>query len=167
NLPTTARSQAWQVTLALLKPDVYRFKPLVAFVESKLAAEGIDIVSRAEVRFTRQLAMEFYAEHRNKFFYNRLTNYLLCGDTGVYLLAGELAVQRWRHIIGPTKVYRALIERPDCLRAAIGLSDTRNGFHGSDSVETAAIEAKFFRTKFSLSDEFQINVCSASSTRTV
>ena len=41
------------------------------------------------------------------------------------------AIRDWRQLIGPTKAYRTAWEQPECLRAQLGLGDTRNGFHGS------------------------------------
>lgn len=43
------------------------------------------------------------------------------------------AIQRWRNLIGPTRVFEGQWERPESLRARYGLSDTRNGFHGGDA----------------------------------
>ncbi|EUB58742.1 V-type proton ATPase proteolipid subunit [Echinococcus granulosus] len=53
------------------------------------------------------------------------------GPIGVYVLAGESAVSRWRELIGPTKTYKTVIFEPTSLRGCLGLTDTRNGFHGS------------------------------------
>lgn len=55
-------------------------------------------------------------------------------------LAGPNAIQEWRKLIGPTKAYRSAWEAPTCLRAELGMGDTRNGFHGSDSTESALRE---------------------------
>lgn len=55
-------------------------------------------------------------------------------------LAGPNAIQRWRQLIGPTKAYRSAWEAPTCLRAELGMGDTRNGFHGSDSTQSALHE---------------------------
>lgn len=55
-------------------------------------------------------------------------------------LAGPNAIATWRGLIGPTKAYRAVYEAPACLRAQLGMGDTRNGFHGSDSTESALRE---------------------------
>ena len=55
-------------------------------------------------------------------------------------LSGENMIQNWRSSIGNTKVSRVKYLFPQTLRHDFGLSDTRNGFHGSDSVETATRE---------------------------
>ena len=50
--------------------------------------------------------------------------------------------------MGPTKVYRAAYTEPESLRAVFGLTDTRNGLHGSDSPESAVREIGFFFPEF-------------------
>jgi len=52
-------------------------------------------------------------------------------------LEGDDVIARWRALIGPTKVSRVKFEQPDCLRHDYGISDTRNAFHGSDSLDNA------------------------------
>lgn len=52
--------------------------------------------------------------------------------------------------MGPTKVFKAIYENPDCIRAKYGLTDTRNVTHGSDSVSSAEQEIKFFFPEFDL-----------------
>ncbi|KAB7506682.1 Nucleoside diphosphate kinase 6 [Armadillidium nasatum] len=63
-------------------------------------------------------------------------------------MAHENAILKWRQLMGPTKVFRAHIESPNSIRGNIGLTDTRNSTHGSDSVENATQEIKFFFPEF-------------------
>lgn len=41
------------------------------------------------------------------------------------------AVQLWRTLMGPTRVFRARHVAPDSIRGSLGLTDTRNTTHGS------------------------------------
>lgn len=41
------------------------------------------------------------------------------------------AIELWRRLLGPTKVYKAQFQEPFSLRAMFGISDTRNVAHGS------------------------------------
>jgi len=50
--------------------------------------------------------------------------------------------------MGPTKVCKTRYENPETIRGLIGLTDTRNSTHGSDSDETAEAEIKFFFPEF-------------------
>ncbi|TGZ59142.1 hypothetical protein CRM22_009239 [Opisthorchis felineus] len=74
------------------------------------------------------------------------------GPIGVYVLRGIDAIPRWRALLGPTKVYRAVVSEPDSLRGLLGLTDTRNGFHGSDSYATALREIQFFFPSLPITD---------------
>lgn len=47
------------------------------------------------------------------------------------ILAKENAIQDWRKLIGPTKVFKTQYDEPNSIRGKFGLSDTRNAVHGS------------------------------------
>ena len=67
-----------------------------------------------------------------------------------------LAVEKWRHLIGPTNSETAREVSPRSLRALFGTDGTRNGFHGSDSIDAVKreIELVFFDPLFE--DGFRI-----------
>lgn len=74
------------------------------------------------------------------------------GPLSANILTGHNAIERWRKLMGPTKVFKAVYENPDCIRAKYGLTDTRNVTHGSDSPESAEQEIKFFFPEFDFDD---------------
>lgn len=90
--------------------------------------------------WTRDEAAAFYAEHQGKFYYERLILGMTSGRVLGLALCGPSAIREWRQLIGPTKAYRTAWEQPTSLRAELGLGDTRNGFHGSDSASSAMHE---------------------------
>ncbi|CDS43659.1 Nucleoside diphosphate kinase 6 [Echinococcus granulosus] len=135
-------------TLAIFKPDVQRIEVYRQYAEEAIRGSGLKPLVYREFRMSRGRAEDFYAAHRGKFFYQRLVNYMIAGPIGVYVLAGESAVSRWRELIGPTKTYKTVIFEPTSLRGCLGLTDTRNGFHGSDGDESAEEEIKFFFPDF-------------------
>lgn len=94
------------------------------------------------------MAKDFYGEHKDKFFYQRLTTFMSSSPIYVMVLAKEDAISAWRKSIGKANVYRVIYSDPDCLRSIFGLTDTRNAVHGSDSEETAHREAAFFFPEF-------------------
>lgn len=55
------------------------------------------------------------------------------------------AVERWRELMGPSKMLRTL-QSQHCLslRARFALSDSRNLVHGADSQQTANYELSLF-----------------------
>lgn len=64
-----------EITLAIIKPHVVR--NVVAFQALKnLIKEHFNILDSREVHITKQLSEKFYAEHKGKFFYNRLTTFM-------------------------------------------------------------------------------------------
>lgn len=118
------------------------------------------LIQDAQLKLIHQIILleNFYAEHRGKFFFNRLTTYMSSGPFKAVLLfhPNKNAIKEWRAIIGKTQPIRAkLLEEEEAtedgrrsLRALFGITDTRNSFHGSDSPETALRESKFFFPEF-------------------
>ena len=53
----------------------------------------------------------------------------------MHILARHDAINVWRKLMGPTKVYRAQFTAPDSIRGRFGLSDTRNAVHGSGEID--------------------------------
>lgn len=49
----------------------------------------------------------------------------------MHILAKVNAIQDWRQLMGPTKVYHTIFTHPDSIRGMFGLTDTRNATHGS------------------------------------
>lgn len=79
--------------------------------------------------------------------------YRLFGISGpcyALILQSEACIQKWRGLLGPTKVFRAVYSDPNCIRALYGLSDTRNACHGSDSEESALREIGILFPEFKL-----------------
>lgn len=93
----------------------------------------------------------FYGEHFGRFFYPRLVHYMGSGPISAVILKGPNAIAAWRELIGPTHLLKAR-ETKDCLRGAFAISDTKNSFHGSDSVESAEKEALQFFPEMDLSN---------------
>lgn len=83
---------------------------------------------------TTEEAEQFYADHKGKFFYNRLLTFMSSGPSDVHILAGYDAISKWRQLLGPTKVYQAQFTDPNSIRGMFGLSDTRNAAHGSGNL---------------------------------
>ncbi|CAO1628314.1 unnamed protein product [Parajaminaea phylloscopi] len=137
-----ARAGEIQLTLALLKPTVCSYQPEVSAVLRRIKQEKLDIVRTRRMFWTEEEAREFYGEHTGKFYFPRLVAAMTSGPFLALALAGPDAISRWRALLGPTKVYRGKWSEPHPvgLRALYGISDTRNGFHGSDSIDTARRE---------------------------
>ncbi|CAG8589124.1 7826_t:CDS:2 [Ambispora leptoticha] len=137
-----------QLTLALLKPDLCANPNTISKIISRITAtnqhNNFEIIRQREILWRQQDAEAFYAEHRGRFFFERLCGYMTSGPFMALVLARQDAIKEWRALIGPTHPWRARINAPNTLRSLYGLTDTRNSFHGSDSDETAKREIEFF-----------------------
>lgn len=67
-------------------------------------------------------------------------------------MAGDNAIEKWRNLLGPTKVFKTTFSHPNSIRGQYGLSDTRNACHGSDSINAAAREISIFFPEFNTNE---------------
>lgn len=139
-----------QVTLAILKPDCASHPHIVKSVEQIIMKKEISIICSKPFYLGKNDVERFYEEHREKFFYNRLVNYMSSGPVIAYILAHPDCIHLWRSMMGSTKVYKTIIDDPDSIRGQYGLTDTRNCCHGSDSIESAIKEIQFFFPEFKI-----------------
>jgi nucleoside-diphosphate kinase len=93
------------------------------------------------LHLTREEAEGFYIIHKDKHFYNSLTDFMSSGKIVIMVLEGENAISHWRKVMGATDP--ALAE-PGTLRHAFGSSIEQNSTHGSDSPSTAEWEIDYF-----------------------
>lgn len=73
---TLARSKRRQLTLALLKPDICANENLPPRILTAIAENGLELIQQRDVLWTNTEAGDFYAEHKGKFFYERLCGYM-------------------------------------------------------------------------------------------
>lgn len=141
--------RALQLTLALIKPDAVAHPLILEAVHQQILSSQLLIVRWRELVWRREDCRRFYREHEGRFFYQRLVEFMASGPIRAYILAHPDAVQRWRALMGPTRVFRARHVAPDSIRGSLGLTDTRNTTHGSDSVASASREIAAFFPDFS------------------
>ncbi|XP_069944223.1 nucleoside diphosphate kinase 6 isoform X4 [Cherax quadricarinatus] len=121
-----------QLTLALLKPDVSQVPHVLQAIHNRIIQEDFLVVRHKKIWLSEKETQKFYEEHKEKFFYNRLVTFMASGPISALILAHEDAINRWRSVMGPTKVYKTKYEAPDTIRGMYGLTDTRNSTHGSE-----------------------------------
>ena len=127
-------------TLAIIKPDAVK-KRVIGRIIQRIEDEGFNIRGLKMVQLSLEEAKKFYAVHKDKPFYDSLTEFMSSGPIVVLLLEGEQAIKHWREVMGATNPAEA---RPGTLRREFGFSIERNAVHGSDSPQTAETEIKFF-----------------------
>ncbi|XP_072436352.1 nucleoside diphosphate kinase 6-like [Chiloscyllium punctatum] len=137
-----------QLTLALIKPDAVAHPLILQAIHQKILDNNFIILMHKYLKWGQEESQAFYAEHSGRFFYQRVVEFMTSGPMRAYVLAREDAIQRWRYVMGPTKVFRARYSAPESIRGTYGLTDTRNTTHGSDSPESAAKEISFFFPEF-------------------
>ena len=127
-------------TLSIIKPDAVE-RNLEKKIKDFFIENNLKIVDSKKVKISKDEAEEFYKVHQTKPFYNDLCNYLSSGAIVVIILEGENAILKNRELMGATDPIKA---NDGSLRKMYGLSIDKNSVHGSDSLENATSEIKFF-----------------------
>lgn len=127
-------------TLAIIKPDAVK-KRVVGKIIQRIEEEGFSITGMKQLHLTKEEAQGFYAVHKEKPFFESLTEFMSSGDIVVMVLEREDAIVHWRKTMGVTDPAKA---EPGTLRHSFGFSVERNACHGSDAPETAEWEIAYF-----------------------
>jgi len=127
-------------TLAIIKPDAVK-KKLIGKIIQRIEDEGFKISGLKMLHLTKEEAQGFYIVHKDKHFYDPLTDFMSSGEILVMILEGENAISHWREVMGATD---PALTNPGTLRQMYGFSVERNATHGSDSPQTAVWEIDFF-----------------------
>ncbi len=133
-------------TLSIIKPDGVK-KGVIGEVIRRFEKEGFRIAALKMVRMTKEQAKAFYAVHKDKPFYDSLTDFMSSGPIVVMVLEGENAIARNREIMGATDPSKAA---PGTIRAEFASDVEKNIVHGSDAPETARQEISFFFSEYEL-----------------
>ena len=127
-------------TLSIIKPDAVE-RNLTDEIKNIFIQNKLNIKESKKIQITKDEAAEFYKVHQSKPFYNELCAYLSSGPILVMILEGENAVAANRKLMGATDPKKA---EEKTIRKLYGISIDKNSVHGSDSLENADKEIKFF-----------------------
>lgn len=127
-------------TLAIIKPDAIKKKAIGKIIQ-RIEEEGFKISGLKMLHLSKEEAKGFYIIHKDKQFYESLTDFMSSGEIVILVLERENAIAHWRKVMGVTDP--ALAE-PGTLRHIFGFSIERNAVHGSDGPDTAEWEIDFF-----------------------
>jgi len=128
------------MTFAIIKPDAVK-NNYTGKIYDRIINAGFEIVSAKLISMTKEEANEFYFIHKDKPFYDDLTNFMSSGRCMVLALRKENAVIAWRETIGATNPNDA---EDGTIRKDFASSLSENAVHGSDSNENAQKEISFF-----------------------
>jgi nucleoside-diphosphate kinase len=130
-------------TLFIIKPCAVAAGDIGPIL-SQIEKAGLRIVAMRMLQLSTEQAEGFYAVHRERPFFRELVEFMVSGPVVVGVLEGEDAIRSYRELMGATDPAKA---EPGTLRARFATSLTKNAVHGSDGVDTAAVEISyFFRT---------------------
>jgi len=127
-------------TLSIVKPDGVK-KNLIGDVIRRFEKSNLRIVALKMLKLSKREAMSFYVVHKDRPFYNSLTEFMSEGPIVVMVIEGNDAISRVREIMGATNPKDAA---PGTIRADFASDIEHNIVHGSDSIKSASYEIPFF-----------------------
>lgn len=133
-------------TLSLIKPDGVR-QGLIGEVIRRFEAAGIRILAMKMLHMNKSEAQGFYAVHRERPFFESLTDFMTSGPIVAMLLEGEAVIEKNRTLMGATN-YKEAAE--GTIRRDYATDIEKNVVHGSDSPETADFEINYFFNSFEI-----------------
>ncbi len=131
------------ITFTMIKPKAMENGNMGNII-AKIIEGGFKVRALKLTNLTKEQAMEFYAVHKERPFYNGLTDFMSSGPIVAAVLEKENAIKTYRDFIGATNPEDAA---EGTIRALYGTSIEANAVHGSDSDDNAQIEAGFFFSK--------------------
>jgi nucleoside-diphosphate kinase len=133
-------------TLSIIKPDAVA-KNVIGEIYSRFESNGLKIIAARMLQLSQADAEGFYAVHRNRPFFNDLVKFMISGPVMIQVLEGEDAIRKNRELMGATDPKKA---EKGTIRADFADSIDANAVHGSDAVETAAVEIAYYFPEFNI-----------------
>ena len=127
-------------TFSIIKPDATK-RNITGSINKIIEENNLEIVAQKRIKLSKEKAEGFYSIHKDKPFFNDLIQYMTSGPVIVQVLEGKNAVENYRKIMGATNPENA---EEGTIRKAFAINIQENSVHGSDSVENAIIEIKYF-----------------------
>lgn len=138
-------------TFSIIKPDAVA-KNVIGQIYSRFEQNGLRIVAAKMLQLTKEQAEGFYAEHKERGFFNDLISFMISGPVMMQVLEGENAVLKNRDLMGATNPKDAAA---GTIRADFATSIDENAVHGSDALETAKREIAYFFSDAELCDRIR------------
>jgi len=133
-------------TLSIVKPDGVE-RGLIGEVVKRLESNNLNIVAMKMLHMSKKQAEGFYAVHKERPFFESLTNFMSSGPVVVMVLEGNNAIVRYRELMGATNYEEAA---EGTIRREFATDIEKNVVHGSDSPETAVFEISYFFNRFEI-----------------
>jgi len=133
-------------TLSIIKPDGVG-RNIIGEVVKRLEENDLKIIAMKMIWMTKKQAQGFYAVHKERPFFDSLTDFMSSGPAVVMILGGDNVITRYRDIMGATD-YKEAAE--GTIRKDFATDIEKNVVHGSDSPESAAFEIGYFFNQFEI-----------------
>ena len=127
-------------TFSIIKPDATK-RNITGDINKVIEESGLRIIAQKRIKLTNEQAENFYSVHKEKPFFGDLIDYMTSEPVIVQILSGKNCVEKYRSIMGATNPDNA---ENGTIRKLFALNVQENSVHGSDSVENAQVEIKFF-----------------------
>jgi nucleoside-diphosphate kinase len=127
-------------TLILVKPDAFA-RSLTGEIIARFERKGLRLVAMQLMTMSREKAVQHYAEHEGKPFFDELVSFITSGPLVAMVLEGESAIVAARQVIGATNPLEAAT---GSIRGDYAVTVGQNMVHGSDAPESAAREVGLF-----------------------
>jgi nucleoside-diphosphate kinase len=135
-------------TFAIIKPDATA-KQYTGQIIQRIEQGGFQIRAMKMMRLTKKEAEGFYAVHRERPFFQSLTEFMASGPIVAMVLEAPDAIRKWRTLMGATDPAKA---DPGTIRKEFASSIGENATHGSDGPDTAVFEIGYFFAGMELAD---------------
>ena len=133
-------------TLSIIKPDAVK-RGLIGEVVKRLEQNQLNIVAMKMIHMNKDQAKGFYVVHRERPFFEDLTDFMSSGPAVVMVLEGDNVIARYRELMGATNFEEAA---EGTIRREFATDIEKNVVHGSDAPETAAFEITYFFNSFEI-----------------
>lgn len=129
-------------TFTMIKPTAVS-KDYIGPIMNHIAEGEFRIAAAKMTKMSKEEAGRFYAIHKDRPFFDKLTSFMSSGPIIAMVLEKENAVESYRNFIGATNPAEA---KEGTIRNQFGTNLGENAIHGSDSDENAEKEIRFFFT---------------------
>ncbi len=133
-------------TFSIIKPDGVR-QGDAGKILAKIEEAGFKILGLRMIQMTKRHAEGFYAVHKERSFFDSLTEFMSSGPCIVMVLEKDNAIDDLRKLMGATDPVNA---DEGTIRKEFASSVEANVIHGSDSPESASLEIPYFFTSLQI-----------------
>jgi len=133
-------------TLSIIKPDGVG-RGLTGEVIKRLESSNMKIIAMKMLKMTKKQAQGFYAVHKERPFFDSLTDFMSSGTVVVMVLETENVISKYRGLMGATNYKEA---EEGTIRRDFATDIEKNVVHGSDSQESADSEIAYFFNSFEI-----------------